>query len=154
VLFEEIDGAWLRLQREKRQTLSAAATNAAGKPGKKLGMRPMRIGTAYTGWTQAKDGRHNTADKAAYVSFGDISGFTSSYETLLRHCFDMGGAERRVANGGGEGWIKAVAEANGSILQLGPYHRSRAVTKAISTKSYRKLMFDAISGKGVDNALY
>ena len=149
VLFDELDDVWLPMQKEKRR--KRGVNTAAGK---KAGKKPMHIGTAYTGWTQAKDGRYRTANKIAYASFGDVSGFTSSFEMLLRHCFDMDGVEYRVTNGDGDPWIRAAAAANDSVLQLDPYHRGQAVIKAIRDKSDRKAVFEAICEKDVDKVLY
>ena len=148
VLFEELDDVWLPMQREKRQKRGAARSVR-----KRTGKKPMHIGTAYTGWTQPEGGRYSTENKIGYASFGDVSGFTSRFETLLRHCFDMDGVEHRITNGDGEAWIKAAAEANDAILQLDPYHRSQAIIKAVSGKNDRKALFDAIGEKDVNKVL-
>lgn len=149
VLFDELDDVWLPVQKEKRR--KRGVNTAADK---KAGKKPMHIGTAYTGWTQAKDGRYGTANKIAYASFDDVSGFTSGFETLLRHCFDMDGVEYRITNGDGDPWIRAAAAANDSVLQLDPYHRGQAVIKAVRDKSDRKAVFDAIGEKDVDKVLH
>jgi len=123
------------------------------KPKKKLGKKPLHVGIAYTGWEQAKDGSYGTLDKIAYASFGPVAGFTSSFEALLRQQYDMDGVERRVTNGDGEAWIRTTAENNDSILQLDPYHRSKAIIKAVCDKSDRKLLFKAIKKKDVERTL-
>ena len=153
VLFDEFDDVWIPRQREKREKRGDAAVEAPEKPDKKLGKKPMHVGIAYTGWEQAKDGRYRTADKIAYASFGAVSGFSTTFDALLRQCFDMDGVERRVTNGDGEQWIRTAAEANDSILQLDPYHRARAIIKAVNDKNARKLLFDAIGEKDVEKAL-
>jgi len=157
VLFTEFDDVWVRRQCEKRRKRGENAGDTSTKPEdegkKKLGMKPMHVGIAYTGWTQEKDGRHSTADKIAYASFGAVSDFTSAFESLLRQRFDMDGVERRVTNGDGEEWIRNAAEESDSILQLDPYHRGKAVIKAVSDKGDRALLFDAIGEKDVEKAL-
>jgi len=152
VLFEEFDDVWIPRQREKRRKPGTAAKGAK-KIGKKLGKRPMHIGTAYTGWEQSADGRFNTANKMAYASFGKVSEFTEKFEVLQNQCFDMDGIERRIINGDGESWIRARAEEIDSILQLDSFHRSQAIIRAVKDKSDRELLFDAISKKDVDTAL-
>jgi len=157
VLFTEFDDVWVRRQPEKRRKHGETEAGAPEKPEeekkKKLGKRPMHVGIAYTGWTRGKDGRHITADKIAYASFGAVSKFTSAFEALLRQCFDVDGVERRVTNGDGEQWIRTAAEESDSILQLDPYHRGKAVIKAVGDKGDRKLLFDAIDEKDVEKAL-
>jgi len=157
VIFNEFDDVWVNFQKEKRRdranTAKDAPENADKKAKKKTGKKPVHVGIAYTGWTQEKDGRYSTADKVAYASTGNISVFTSMFETLLRHCFDMDGVERMVTNGDGEQWIRTEAEANDSILQLDPYHRSKAVIKAVRDKGDRKRLFEAIGEKDVEKAL-
>ena len=149
VLFEEMDDVWLPMQREKRRKSGMPAE--AGR--KKTGKKPMHVGTAYTGWRQAKDGRFNTVDKLAYASFGDVPGFMSAFESLKRHRFDMDGVQHRITNGDGAAWIKTAAAENDTILQLDPFHRSRAVIRAISKKEDRKAVFDAIREKDVEKVL-
>ena len=157
VVFDEYDDVWVSMQKGERQKRGGGAAEAAEEgdkaPKKKTGKKPIHVGAAYTGWLQEKDGRYSTADKVAYASFGDVSKFTSMFESLLRHCYDMDGVERRVTNGDGEQWVKTVAESNDSILQLDPYHRSQAVIKAVGDKDDRKAVFEAICGKDVGKAL-
>ena len=151
VLFVEHDDVWLRRQKETRRAKGDIAE--PDTPEKKIGMKPMHMGIAYTGWAQSKDGSFNTANKIAYASFGSSSDFVSSFETLLRHQYDMYGIEQRLTNGDGEQWIKTAAETSDSILQLDPYHRGKAIIKAVRDKEDRKLLFDAIEKKDVDKVL-
>ncbi|MDR2695704.1 MAG: ISLre2 family transposase [Deltaproteobacteria bacterium] len=152
VLFEEYDDVWISRQRERRRKPGAAAAGAA-KIGKKPGKLPMHAGIAYTGWTQAKDGRCSTADKIAYASFSSTPAFRAKFETLLNHRFDMDGVERRITNGDGDPWIRSTAEGNDAILQLDPFHRSQAIVRAVGDKSDRELLFGAIREKDVGKVL-
>ena len=150
VLFEEMDDVWLPMQKEKRR--KAGSPDEEGT--KKTGKKPIHVATAYTGWCQEKDGRYATVDKLAYASFGDVKGFVSDFEILLRQRFDMDGVERRVTNGDGASWIKTAAEDNDTILQLDPFHRSRAIMRAISNKEDRAKVFSAIREKDVEKVLH
>ena len=152
VLFEEDDDVWIPRQREQRRKPGTAAKGAE-KIGKKLGKLPMRIGLAHTGWTRSKDGRYNTANKLAYASFEKPPVFNAKFGALLSQRYDMDGVIRRITNGDGESWIKTAAEENDSILQLDRFHRSQAIIKAVSDKSDRELLFDAIRKKDVEKVL-
>jgi len=149
VLFGEFDDVWLSRQKEKRRKKGESSDDGQKKPG----MKPMHVGTAYTGWEQEKDGSYKSVDKFAYASYGDTTGFVSKYEMLLRQRFDMDGVEQRLINGDGESWIKTAAEGCDAILQLDPYHRSQAVIKAIRDRNDRKAVFDAIKESDVDKVL-
>ena len=152
VLFEEYDDVWINRQREKRRKPGTAAKG--GKIiGRKIGKKPMRVAIAYTGWSAQKGGRHNTVNKIAYASFGESSEFREKFGILLNHRYDMDGIEHRITNGDGVSWIRTTAEENGSILQLDPFHRSKAILKAVRDKRDRELLFDAIREKDVDGTL-
>ena len=157
VLFDEYDDVWISRQKEKRRKRGEVAEGAVvepdKKPEKKLGKKPVHVGIAYTGWGQGKDGSYSTLDKIAYASFGTASGFTATFEALLRQHFDMDGVERRATNGDGESWIRTAAEDNDSILQLDAYHRSKAIIKAVSDKDDRKLLYSAVNEKDVEKVL-
>ena len=165
VLFDEYDDVWISRQkatRSKRSEAVEAAKAAEATDGKddgqdkkpkKIGKKPLHVGTAYTGWSQTKDGRFETTDKIGYTSFGSALGFTANFEMLLRHTFDMDGVVRRITNGDGESWIRTTAETNDSTLQLDPYHRAQAVIKGVGDKCDRKALFGAIEEKNVDKAL-
>jgi len=152
VLFEEYDDVHIRRQRPRRRKPGTAAKGAK-KIGKKLGKLPMHVGIAYTGWTGSNGGRHATANKIAYASFGKTSAFRRTFETLLNQRYDMDGIKHRLTNGDGESWIRTTAEENDSILQLDPFHRSQAIVRALSDKGDRKLLFDSIGKKDVDKTL-
>ena len=149
VLFGEYDDVWLSMQNKKRQPKGAVDKAKRKKAGKK----PMHVGTAYTGWVQEKDGRYRTMDRIANASFGDAKEFVSGFETILRHRFDMDGVECRVMNGDGASWIKTAADESDAILQLDPFHRSRAILKAIDEKNDRRAVFEAIKEKNVEKVL-
>jgi hypothetical protein len=149
VLFSELDDVWLSMQKEKRLKKGGSA----GTRRRKIGKRPMHIGTAYSGWNQAKDGKYRLLDKFAYARFGTSSEFASDFEMLLCHRFDMDGVKQWILNGDGANWIKTVADNNDAILQLDPFHRSRAVMRAVADKDDRKMLFGAIKDKDVRKSL-
>ena len=137
------------MQRDKRRKRCEAIKAKPVKTGKK----PIHIGTAYIGWEQTKDGKFRTLDKFAYAGGGTSGEFTSTFEMLLRHRFDMDGIQCRVTNGDGESWIKTAAEESDSILQLDPFHRSREIMRCVGDKDAQGILFDAFKEKDVDKAL-
>ena len=149
VLFGELDDVWIPMQKEKRREKGSPKK----ADGKRAGKKPIHVGTAYTGWEEAEDGKFRTLDKFAYAGFGASDKFTSDFEMLLRHRFDMDGVERRVTNGDGASWIKSAVEESDAVLQLDPFHRSRAVMRAVADKNDQRALFDALNEKDVDKAI-
>jgi hypothetical protein len=152
VLFVEHDELWIPRQREKRRAKGTAVKDAK-MIGKKLGKLPMCMGTAYTGFAVDKNGRCNTVNKTIYASFGGSKKFRMQFGTLLNNRYDMDGIEHRITNGDGEGWIRTEAEENDSTLQLDPFHRSQAITKAVRDKNDRSLLCDALDKNDVEGTL-
>ena len=65
----------------------------------------------------------------------------------------MDGIVRHIINGDGASWIRSVAEQSDAILQLDPYHRNQAITKAIKDKHDRKAIYEALGEKDASKAL-
>ena len=149
ILFEEYDDVWLSTQKEKRHREG----EPEGENQKKAGKKPLHVGIAYTGWRQAKDGRYNTVDKIAYASYEDIQSFLSGFEILKQQYFDIDGIQQRVTNGDGASWIRIAAENIDSILQLDPFHRDRAIIRAIRDKNEQNRVFEAINDKDIPKTL-
>jgi len=149
VLFAEFDDIWLNMQREERKK----AVEPEKKGRRRIGKKPMHIGTAYTGWEEKRDGSYETMNKFAFAGFSEAAVFATRFEALLRQRYDMDGIERLIINGDGEGWIKTVAENNDAILQLDPFHKSQAIMRAVKDKDERKKIHDALNKKDVEKTL-
>jgi len=149
VVFEEVDDVWINKQREDRRKAGAAVK----KGRKRIGMMPMHVGTAYTGWEQATDGRYMTINKLAYAEFSKSVDFEAKFEALVRQRFDMDGVEHRIMNGDDAAWIKTMADNCDAILQLDPFHRSEAIVRAVKDKGDRKMLNDALKERDVEKAL-
>jgi len=154
VLFTEYDDVWISRQKQKRCRKAEVAEVNATDHAKKIGKRPMHMATAYSGWKLKKDGTYATVDKIACASYGKTDDFVEGFEILLRHYYDMDGVGQRIVNGDGEAWIKTAAESQDSLLQLDPYHRSKAIIRCVSNKDDRQLLFNAIGEKDVNKLLF
>ena len=150
VLFEEYDDVWLSMQSEMRRK---SVGGAKAEPRRKIGMKPMHVGIAYTGWSGSNGSSFRSVNKIAYASFGKTSEFTSRFESLLNQRFDLDGVEHRLTNGDGEQWIRSAAEKNDSILQLDSFHRSQAILKAVSCKEERRRLYEAFAERDVSKIL-
>jgi hypothetical protein len=145
VLFSEMDDIYLSMQRPKRRTIE-------GLPKEKRPKHPLHVGTAYIGWRKCRDGRYRTEGKMAHVSYGSVKEFVVSFESMLKHRYDMDEIECRILNGDGASWIKSAAEETDSILQLDPYHRNRAILRTVGKPEVGAL-FKSIAAGDVDELL-
>jgi len=137
VLFEELDGIWLSMQGKDRP-----------KKGRK---RELKIATGYAGWKETSKGRYETVEKVAYAGFDKSHEFYSKWEAVLASRYNTDEIEARVLNGDGASWIRGTDED--VIIQLDPFHRSRAVIRGISDKEERKKVFALIRDKNVQELL-
>jgi len=137
VLFEEVDGIWLSMQGKDRP-----------KKGRK---RELKIATGYAGWKETAKGRYETVEKVAYAGFDTPKEFYSKWEAVLASHYNTDEIEARILNGDGASWIKGTDED--VIIQLDPFHRSRAIIRSISDKEERKKVFALIRNKNVEELL-
>ena len=137
VLFEELDGVWLCMQGKDRP-----------KKGRK---RELKIATGYAGWKETSKGRYETVEKVAYAGFDTPNEFYSKWEAVLASRYNTDEIEARILNGDGASWIKGTDED--VIIQLDPFHRSRAVIRGISDKEERKKVFALIRDKNIEELL-
>lgn len=86
MLFEEMDGVWLRMQ---------------GKNHKKKPKQEMKVAVAYEGWE--KDGKHNSrlSNKIVCAGMEKAPEFHAKREAIIRSKYDADEMEYRVLNGDG-----------------------------------------------------
>jgi hypothetical protein len=149
VLFTEYDDVWINRQHERRG--KAGTGEKQGR--KRLGMRPMHVGIAYTGAKKVGEGRYEAVNKTAYASVGEATEFAEDFEALLQHRYDMDAVAQRIANGDGETWIRKAAADADAILQLDPYHKNQAILQGVKDKEGRKRIHDALREKDVGEAI-
>lgn len=137
VLFEEMDGVWLSMQGPDRP--------------KRSGKREIKIATQYGGWRERGRGRYGTVGKQAYAGFDDPKEFRRRSEARLAQRYDVDGIDVRILNGDGASWIKGIGED--VIMQLDPFHRSRALTRGLPDKIARSEVRRLLKEKDVDGAL-
>ena len=137
VLFEEMDGVWLSMQGKDRP--------------KKGGKREIKIATRYSGWRETGHGRYETVGKQAYAGFDEPKEFRRRSEARLAQKYDVDGIDIRILNGDGASWIKGIDED--AVMQLDPFHRSRALTRGLADKAARSEARRLLKEKDVDGAL-
>lgn len=132
VLFEEIDGVYINLQREKTKS------------------KEMKVGIAYDGWKQTGKDRYSLTNKVAVAGFSSSNEFKKYREANIAKEYDIDEVEYRIVNGDGADWIKDVCKENDAIFQLDPYHRNKAIKMYISEKKVRKAIYEYLDNLDID----
>ena len=112
VLFEETDGIYVRLQREKQDK------------------GEIKVGIAYDGWKQTGKDRYKLDGKVVVAGFSKSKEFQDYREASIAKAYDLDEVEVRIMNADGAEWIKNICETD-TIFQLDPFHRNKAIKENI-----------------------
>ena len=139
ILYEEQDGIWLSLQGRDRQERGPRAE--------------MKLAIAYDGvqWSSGKK-RRTLDNKVAHAGFETAKEFEQHKEGVVANHYDVTGIKLRVLNGDGAQWIKSAKDPRG-IYMLDPFHRNKAILEAVNDAELRKLMFELLYSKKIDELL-
>ena len=128
VLFEEIDGVYLTMQREDRKN-------------NPKGIAEMKVGIAYDGWIKESEGRYTLDGKVAFAGFSKAPEFHAALEAKIAAEYNLDETQLRILNGDGADWIKNVPDAE-TVFQLDTYHRNKEILKKIPYKEARQAIQD------------
>ena len=126
VLFEEMDGVWLRLQ---------------GKDHKSISKQEMKVATIYEGWEKDDRTGSRLCGKRVIAGMEKSSEFHEKREAQIRSIYNADEIEYRILNGDGGSWIKDPYEPE-TVFQLDRFH--------IRQEIKRKLNKDKESAKAVE----
>lgn len=112
VLFEEADGVYLSLQREKQDSAE------------------MKVGIAYDGWKETGKERYALDGKVVVAGFSGAKEFQQYREAAIAEKYNLDETEVRIMNADGADWIRNMCEAE-TVFQLDPYHRNKAIRENI-----------------------
>jgi hypothetical protein len=115
LLFEEMDGVWLKMQ---------------GKGHKKVPKQEMKVATMYEGWEN--DGRScsKLAGKILIAGMEKSEEFHAKREARIRSIYNADEIDIRVLNGDGGSWIKDPYEPE-TVFQLDRFHIQQCIKKKI-----------------------
>lgn len=120
VLFEEMDGLWLKMQ---------------GKNGKKAPGQEMKIATVYEGWDAENPGR--LVGKRVMAGMEDSESFLEKREARICTEYDVNRIGQRILNGDGGSWITDPYDDN-TIEQLDRFHVVKEIKAKTADKEYEK----------------
>jgi hypothetical protein len=134
VLFEEMDGVWLRMQ----------GSNHKRKP-----KQEMKVAVMYEGWE--KDGKKNSrlSKKTVCAGMEKASEFHAKREALLRNKYNADEIEYRILNGDGGSWIKDPYESE-TVFQLDRFHIHQDIRRKIRSKKAQKDITELFESEKID----
>ena len=139
VLFEEMDGVWIRQQ---------------GSHHEKLPMQEVKVSSTYEGWDAEKEqqNRSTLVEKHILAGIEDSRTFHDKREADIRKRYDADEIGQRIVNGDGGRWIGEPNDPD-AIIQLDPFHVHKEIRRLIADKDAVKETERLLSEKDVDGAL-
>lgn len=112
VLFEETDGVYVRLQREKQNK------------------GEIKVGIAYDGWKETGKNRFALDSKVVVAGFSNSNEFQEYREAAIAETYNLDETKVRIMNADGAEWVKNICDAD-TVFQLDPFHRNKAIKENI-----------------------
>ena len=139
VLFEEMDGVWLRMQDEHH---------------KKRKKQEMKVFTMYEGWDAEKEKqkRGTLVEKTMLAGMEDSTEFHAKREACIRKKYAADEIGQRILNGDGGSWIKEPYDSE-TIFQLDRYHIYQEILRKICDKKAQKEIRELFEQEKMDEML-
>ena len=137
VLFEEMDGVWLRMQ---------------GKDRKRMKKQEMKVSVMYEGWE--KDGKRNSrlSNKAVLAGMEKSDEFHEKREAQIHRRYNPDEIGLRILNGDGGSWIKDPYDAD-AVFQLDRFHIYQEIRRKISDKEAGKRIRELLEQEKIEELL-
>lgn len=134
VLFEEMDGVWLRMQ---------------GKDHKRTPKQEMKVAVMYEGWEKDEKNNSRLSKKTICAGMEKASKFHEKREALLRNKYNADEIEYRILNGDGGSWIKDPYEPD-TLFQLDRFHIHQDIRRKIRSKKAQKDITELFESEKLD----
>ena len=137
VLFEEMDGVWLRMQ---------------GKDHKRMKKQELKVSVMYEGWE--KDGKNNSrlSNKTVLAGMEKSDAFHQKREAQIHRKYKVDEIRQRILNVDGGSWIKDPYDPD-TIVQLDRFHIYQEIKRKIKDKEAEKRIVEFIDQKKMDEML-
>lgn len=119
VLFEEMDGVVLSMQR-------------MGKKGKKA-KAELKVALAYEGWEKTGKDRYGLVGKVITAGFSKSKEFQSCREAMIASEYNLDETLHRFLNGDSASWIRNTVDKD-TVFQLDTYHKNEKIKVRIPYK--------------------
>jgi hypothetical protein len=137
VLFEEMDGVWLRMQ---------------GEGHKRAKKQEMKVSVLYEGWI--KDGKKNSrlSNKKVFAGMEKSNEFHEKREAQIQQNYNADEIGQRILNGDGGSWIRDPYDPD-VIFQLDRFHIYQEIKRKIRNQEAEKRITELFNQKQVDEML-
>jgi len=137
VLFEEMDGVWIRQQ---------------GKHHEKKPKQEVKVAVTYEGWETGNGKRSVLVGKDVIAGIEDSRTFHEKREAEIRRKYDADEIGQRVMNGDGGSWICEPNDPE-AIIQLDPFHVHKEIRRCIADKAAQTAIEELLAAKKTDEML-
>ncbi len=119
VLFEEMDGIMIKMQKNRKKAAS----------------KEMKVATTYEGWDEEleKEKRSTLVNKRTIAGMENGEEFHKKREAQIREVYAADEIKQRIVNGDGGSWINEPNDPD-AIIQLDRFHIYKAIKKYIGDK--------------------
>lgn len=131
VLFEETDGVYVRLQREKQEK------------------GEIKVGIAYDGWKKTGKDRYALDGKVVVAGFSKSKEFQEYREATIAQTYNLDETDIRIMNADGAEWVKNICEAD-TVFQLDPFHRNKAIKENIPYPQAVNAIHELLNNHDID----
>lgn len=137
VLFEEMDGVWLRMQ---------------DKNHKKAPKQEMKVSTTYEGWDAQSKDQSRLVGKRMLAGMENSEQFHEKREAQIRQKYNADEIGQRILNGDGGSWIKDPYDPE-VVFQLDRFHIYQAIRKQLEEKSAQKAVEELFEEQKIEEML-
>ena len=139
VLFEEMDGVWIRQQ---------------GRRHEKKPMQEVKVAATYEGWDEEKEKQNRSTLLGKHIVAGieDSRTFHEKREADICKRYDVDEIGQRIVNGDGGSWIGEPNDPD-AIIQLDPFHIHREIRRLITDKEAQDAIEELLKNKDIEGML-
>ena len=137
ILFEEMDGVWLRMQ---------------DKHHKKAPKQEMKVSTTYEGWDAQSEKQSRLVGKRMLAGMEKSEKFHEKREAQIWQTYNADEIGQRVLNGDGGSWIREPYDPE-VVFQLDRFHIYQAIRKQLEEKKAQKAVEELFEEQKIDEML-
>ena len=131
VLFEETDGVYVKLQKEKQKKAE------------------IKIGLAYDGWKKTGKDRYMLDGKVVVAGFSNSKDFQDYREASIAEKYNLDETELRIMNADGSEAIKNICDVE-TMFQLDPFHRNKAINENVPYPEHASKIHELLNKHRID----
>jgi hypothetical protein len=135
VLFEEMDGIVLSMQRMGKKVKGAKAE--------------MKVSLTYEGWREISKDRYALEGKVITAGFSEAKEFQTCREAMIASEYNLDETQLRLLGGDSAPWIRGVQDKE-TEFQLDPYHRNQKIKERIPYKKAQRDIFSILRSCDID----